>query len=121
VAFFFPLAPAQATPPLPLDLAEIQAAGKLTRVGGSNVAGRPCNLWRYNGYLNRAGMVCADNQGTILQLTPDGRRTPLFAITSLTYARQDPRWFTIPPDYQIASLPGEGGLAVPVAPPAPAH
>ncbi len=123
VAFFFPLSPGHASPPLPLDLADLQATAKLNRVGGANVAGRPCNLWRYNGYLNRSGMVCATNDGIVLQLTPDGRHTPLFSVVSITFARQDPRWFTIPPDYQIASLPGEGGVAVAPAPPAqpPAH
>jgi hypothetical protein len=121
VAFFFPLAPAQAQPPLPLDLAELEVGGKLVRIGSANVAGRACNLWRYNGYLNRAGLVCATDQGTILSLTPDGRRTPLFQVVSIVFARQDPRWFTIPPDYQIASLPGEGGLAVPTQPAPPAR
>jgi hypothetical protein len=119
VAFFFPLSPGQASPPLPLDLVDLQATAKLNRVGASIVAGRPCNLWRYNGYLNRSGMVCATNDGVVLQLTPDGRRTPLFSVISITFARQDPRWFTIPPDYQIASLPGEGGLAVAPAPAQP--
>jgi hypothetical protein len=120
VAFFFPLSPGQASPPLPLDLADLQATAKLNRVGAANVAGRPCNLWRYNGYLNRSGMVCATNDGIVLQLTPDGRKSPLFSVISITFARQDPRWFTIPPDFQIASLPGEGGVAVAPAPPAPA-
>ena len=121
VAFFFPLSPGQATPPLPLDLSDLQATAKLNRIGAANVAGRPCNLWRYNGYLNRSGMVCATSDGVVLQLTPDGRRTPLFTVVSITFARQDPRWFTIPADYQIASLPGEGGLAVAPTPAPPAH
>ncbi|HWE46184.1 MAG TPA: hypothetical protein VG407_09150 [Caulobacteraceae bacterium] len=123
VAFFFPLSPGQASPPLPLDLVDLQATAKLNRIGAANVAGRPCNLWRYNGYLNRSGIVCATSDGIVLQLTPDGRHSPLFSVVSITFARQDPRWFTIPPDYQVASLPGEGGLVAAPAPAAapPAH
>jgi hypothetical protein len=118
VAFFFPLALGEVNPPLPLDFAEMQGATRLNRIGSSSVAGRPCALWRYVGYLNRNGVVCATAEGVVLQLVPDGRKTPLFQVLTITFARQDPRWFAVPPDYQIASLPGVGGVAQP--PPAAA-
>jgi hypothetical protein len=122
LALFFPLAQTQTPPPLPLNLLDLQSPNvRLARIGGSNISGRACNLWRYNGYLNRSGIVCATNDGVILSLTPDGRHSPLFQVISITFARQDPRWFTIPGDYQIASLPGEGGLGAAAPPPAPAH
>jgi len=111
VAFLFPLSPSEANAPVPLDLSSM-AGARLTRMGGSRVAGRPCTLHRYVGYLGRSGQLCASQEGLILQLTPDGRRSPLFQVMSITFARQDQRWFNPPPDYQLSALPGTGGIAV---------
>lgn len=116
LAFVFPLAAEEAGAPVPLDLASMQGA-KLNRIGGSSVAGRSCALWRYTGYLGRSGVVCATPEGLVLQLTPDGRDRPLMQVLTLTPARQDPKWFVPPPDYQISVLPGTGGIPAPVAPP----
>ena len=85
----------------------------------SELAGHPIylkleNLQRTGAFKERGAL------NRLLQLTPDGRKSPLFSVISITFARQDPRWFTIPPDFQIASLPGEGGVAVAPAPPTPA-
>jgi hypothetical protein len=117
LAFVFPLAAEEANAPVPLDLSALQGA-RLNRIGGSSVAGRPCGLWRYTGYLGRNGVVCATDDGLVLQLTPDGRSSPLMQVLTLTQARQDPSWFRPPPDYQLAVVPGAGGIAaaVPVAP-----
>lgn len=110
VALVFPLPGGEAGAPLPLELGLLGQAQRLTRIGSSTVAGRPCALWRYVGYLGHSGQVCATAEGLILELKPDGRPTPLFQVQSLTLGRQDPRWFGIPADYQIAALPGTGGL-----------
>ena len=64
-------------------------------------------------------MVCATDDGVVLQLTPDGRPTPLFEVETLDYAPQNPRWFLPPPEYQIAVLPGIGGIAKLQPAPAP--
>jgi len=56
--------------------------------------------------------VCVSADGLILQQTPDGRRSPLFQVLSITYAKQEQRWFMPPPDYQVSALPGTGGIAV---------
>lgn len=118
LALVFPLPREGAQSPVPLDLSAFAGAGRMTRIGGSSVAGRPCALWRYAAYLGRSGVLCATGDGLVLQLTPDGRSTPLFQVETLDLARQDPRWFAAPPDYQIAALPGLGGVAKP-APAAP--
>jgi len=110
VAFLFPLSPSEANAPVPLDIAAF-AGARLTRMGGSRVAGRPCTLHRYAGYLGRSGVICASADGLVLQMTPDGRRTPLFQVASITFARQEARWFVPPPNYQLSALPGTGGIA----------
>jgi hypothetical protein len=113
LALVFPLPREAADLPLPLDLAEFGGAGRISRLGAASVAGRPCALWRYVGYLGRNGIVCATAEGVVLQLKPDGRPTPLFEVETIEMARQDPRWFLPPPDYQVAALPGLGGAAKP--------
>jgi len=117
IAFVFPLAQEEVAQPLPLDLRVMQdGKARLNRIGASSVAGRSCQLWRYLGYLGRSGTICATAEGVVLQLTPDGRQTPLFQVLTLVQTMQDPRWFTVPPDYEITALPGMGGLAVRPAP-----
>lgn len=111
VAFLFPLAAAEVNAPIPLDVSAFGAA-RMTRMGASRVAGRPCTLQRYTGYLGRSGVICASSEGLVLQMTPDGRRSPLFQVMSITFTRQDNRWFTPPTDYQLSALPGTGGIAV---------
>jgi hypothetical protein len=113
LALVFPLPREAADLPVPLDLAELGGAERMSRMGSASVAGRPCAQWRYVGYLGRNGVVCATAEGIVLQLKPDGRPTPLFEVETLEMARQDPHWFLPPPDYQIAALPGLGGAAKP--------
>jgi hypothetical protein len=116
VAFLFPLSQAEVNPPVPLDVSAFGST-RMTRMGASRVAGRPCNLMRYSGYGGRSGVICASQDGLVLQMTPDGRRQPLFQVMSITYARQENRWFVPPPDYQLSALPGTGGIAArPAAP-----
>lgn len=114
LAMLFPLAPQEVNAPLPLDLAAFGEA-RVTRLGSANVAGRPCGVWRYTGYLGGSGTACATAEGVVLQFKPDGRRTPLFQATAVTFARQDPKWFIVPPDYQLSVLPGVGGVVAPRA------
>lgn len=114
LALVFPLGPETAETPLPLDLRSFGAQQGLTRIGASQAAGRPCALYRYVATQGRGGVVCATAEGVVLQLTPDGRPTPLFAVESLDYAPQDPHWFFPPPEYQVAVLPGLGGAAKPL-------
>lgn len=111
VAFLFPLAAAEVNAPVPLDVAQF-AAARLTRMGSSTIAGRPCQLQRYTGYLGRSGVICVSQDGLVLQMTPDGRQSPLFQVMSITFAKQEQRWFSPPPDYQLSALPGVGGIAV---------
>jgi hypothetical protein len=118
LAFFFPLPREETNPPLPLDFDQLQSATRLTRMGGSSVAGRGCTLWRYAGYLGRSGVACASPDGVVLQFTPDGRKTPLFQVLTFTPGRQEASWFVPPPDYQTSVLPGTGGFT-PAAAPAP--
>jgi hypothetical protein len=111
VAFLFPLAAAEVNAPVPLDISAF-AGARLTRMGASRVAGRPCTLHRYVGYLGRSGQLCASQEGLVMQMTPDGRRSPLFQVMSITFAKQEQRWFIPPPNYQLSALPGTGGIAV---------
>lgn len=125
LAMLFPIVQTEASAPLPLDLSMFGQA-RLSRLGSANVAGRPCAVWRYADHLGTSGTACATAEGVVLQLKPDGRRTPLFQATSVTFARQDPKWFVVPPDYQVAVLPGVGGVvgpraAAPAAPAVPAR
>jgi hypothetical protein len=113
LALVFPLGPDTAETPLPIDLRGFSAQQALTRIGASSVSGRPCALYRYAALQGRGGVVCATADGIVLELTPDGRPTPLFEVDSLDYAPQDPRWFLPPPEYQVAVLPGLGGAAKP--------
>lgn len=110
VAFLFPLAPSEANAPVPLDVSAFTGA-RLTRMGASRVGGRPCTLQRYVGYQGRSGVICTSAEGLVMQMTPDGRRSPLFQVMSITFAKQDQRWFNPPPDYQLSALPGTGGIA----------
>lgn len=112
LALVFPLGPETAETPLPLDLRQFSAQ-TLTRIGASQEAGRPCALFRYVAAQGRGGVICATADGIVLQLTPDGRPTPLFEVESLDYAPQNPRWFLPPPEYQVGVLPGLGGAAKP--------
>jgi hypothetical protein len=111
IALVFPLGPDAAETPLPTELAGFDPKSAPTRIGASQAGGRPCTLYRYTGAGGRRGVVCATNDGIVLQLTPDGRPSPLFEAESLDLAPQDPRWFAIPPEYQISALPGLGGAA----------
>lgn len=111
VAFLFPLAANETNAPVPLDVSAFTGA-RLTRMGASRVGGRPCTLNRYAGYLGRSGVICVSQEGLVMQMTPDGRRSPLFQIMSITFTKQDQRWFTPPANYQLSALPGTGGIAV---------
>jgi len=113
LAFVFPLAREEAMAPLPLDLAQFKGA-RLTRIGASNVAGRPCAVWRYAGWLGGSGTACATSEGLVFQVQPDGRKTPVFQVLSITFSRQDAKWFAPSPDFQVAAVPGAGGTAPPL-------
>jgi hypothetical protein len=115
----FPLGADAADTPLPIEISDFPSQAGLTQIGASQAAGRPCALYRYAGLNGKRGVVCATDDGVVLQLTPDGRPTPLFEVETLDYARQDPHWFLPPPEYQIAVLPGIGGVARPQPAPAP--
>lgn len=111
VAFLFPLAAQEVNAPIPMEVSAF-AGARMTRMGGSRVGGRACTLYRYVGYLGRNGQLCASADGLVMQLKPDGRKEPLFQVLSITFAKQDQRWFTPPPDYQVSAVPGTGGIAV---------
>ena len=111
VAFLFPLAQAETNAPVPIELGAF-ANARMTRMGGSRVAGRPCTLYRYVGYLGRNGTTCVSADGLVLQLIPEGRRSALYQVLSITYAKQEARTFQPPPDFQVSALPGTGGITV---------
>jgi hypothetical protein len=111
LALVFPLGAEAAETPLPAEIADFPSQAGLTQIGASQAAGRPCKLYRYAGANGKRGVVCATDDGVVLQLTPDGRPTPLFEVETLDYAPQNPRWFLPPPEYQLAVLPGIGGVA----------
>ena len=117
LAFIFPVAQEEVNAPLPLDFAEFAAAQRVTRMGGSNIAGRACALWRFVGYLGRSGVACVTADNLVLQIMPDGRKSPILQVLTLTTARQDQTWFQVPPEYQISVVPGAGGPRI-AAPPA---
>ncbi|MCR6661054.1 MAG: hypothetical protein NVV72_17630 [Asticcacaulis sp.] len=111
LALVFPLDRTEGILPLPLDLSILAQQSTLKVVGASLVAGRPCRLMEFSGYLNQSGMVCASSDNIILQMTQKGRRDALFEVLELSAARQDPKWFRTPPDYQVAVVPGIGGAS----------
>jgi hypothetical protein len=116
VAFLFPLQQTEIAPPVPLDISAFGAT-RMTRMGASTVGGRPCALQRYAGYLGRSGVICVSADGLVMQMTPDGRRQPIFQVMSIDFGKQDNRWFVPPPDYQLSALPGTGSIAArPAAP-----
>ena len=81
--------------PLPTELEGFDPKSAPMRIGASQAAGGPARsiaMWARGG---RKGVVCATGDGIVLQLTPDGRPTPLFEVESLDWAPQDPRWFAI--------------------------
>ena len=119
LALVFPLGADAADTPLPTELSDFPNQAGLTQIGASQAAGRPCALYRYVGANGKRGVVCATADGIVLQLTPDGRPTPLFEVETLDYAPQNPGWFLPPPEYQIAVLPGIGGIAKLQPAPAP--
>ncbi len=113
-ALVFPLDHAEAVLPLPLDFATLTAAGAQTQpVGASIVNGRSCRLMSFSAYLNQAGMICVSPDNLILRMTSSGRRDPLFEVTDMAVAKQDPKWFRTPPEYQLAVVPGIGGASAP--------
>ena len=120
LALVFPLGSDPVETPLPATLSDFPAGADLTRIGASDAAGRPCALYRYTGAGGKLGTVCATDDGVVLRLTPDGRPTPLYEVQTLDYGPQDPRWFLPPAEYQIAVLPGIGGIVRPQPAPAPA-
>ena len=111
IALVFPLDHNEGIVPLPLDLSVMARQGTLKVVGASMVAGRSCRLIEFTGYLGQAGIVCASMDNIILQMTRKGRNQPLFQVTDIVVARQDPKWFRAPPDYQLSVLPAIGGAS----------
>ncbi|MGN6210699.1 hypothetical protein [Asticcacaulis sp.] len=111
LALVFPLDRTEGILPLPLDLSILARQSTLKVVGASLVSGHPCRLMEFSGYLNQSGMVCASSDNIILQMTQKGRRDALFEVLELSAARQDPKWFRTPPDYQVAVVPGIGGAS----------
>ncbi|MDC7681790.1 hypothetical protein PQU92_00770 [Asticcacaulis sp. BYS171W] len=112
LALVFPADRGAALLPLPIDMASMEARGAVLKpMGASLLAGQPCRLIEFSGYLNQSGVICVNAAGLILQMTQKGRNAALFQVSSLTTGAQDAKWFSIPPDYQTVALPGVGGAA----------
>ncbi len=114
VALVFPLDRADGVVPLPVDLSVLANASTLKPVGASMVAGKSCRLMEFANYLGQAGMICVSADNVVLQMTKQGRKEPLFQVTDIVVAKQDPSWFRTPPDYQVAVLPAIGGASASV-------
>ena len=115
-ALVFPLDRAKSIVPLPIDLSVLTAGATLKPVGASLVAGRSCRLMSFSAYLGQSGMICVSAENVILQMTKQGRKEPLFQVSDIVIAKQDPSWFRTPPDYQVAVLPAIGGAGAAVTP-----
>lgn len=98
---------------LPLEEARLTPGTRLKVMGGSTVGRRPCTLKSYTGHLGRNGIMCVTREGLILQMTPQGRKSPVFQVETLSLTRQEPRWFAVPPDYQLTVAPAMGGARTP--------
>lgn len=120
VALVFPLDRADGIVPLPVDFSILAKSAAVKAVGASMVAGRSCRLMEFSNYLGQAGMVCVSADNVILQMTKQGKKEPLFQVTDIVVAKQDPQWFRTPPDYQVAVLPAIGGASASTSALAPA-
>ncbi len=111
VALVFPLDRADGIIPLPVDLSVMANSATLKAFGASMVAGRSCRVMEFTNYLGQSGMICVNADNVILQMTKQGKNEPLFQVTDIVVAKQDPQWFRTPPDYQVAVLPAIGGAS----------
>lgn len=117
LALVFPLDRADAIIPLPLDLSIMARTAKFKPMGAALVGGRSCKVMAFSDYLGQSGVICVSAENIILQMTKQGRREPLFEVTDIIVAHQDPKWFRAPPDFQVAVVPGIGGASASVNPP----
>jgi len=111
IALVFPLDRADGVIPLPLDLTVLVRQATLKVVGASMVGGRSCRLIEFSNYLNQSGLLCANPENVILQMTRKGHRDPLFEVLDLAVGPQDPQWFRTPAGYQVAVVPVIGGAS----------
>ncbi len=109
LAYVFPMPTAQGVVPLPLDHHQLMAAERLRRLGADNVAGVPCDLYRYQNYQGTSGEACVAKEGVVLRLRPDGRKDPVMQIERIVFMPQEDSYFQLPPTYSRVALPGIGG------------
>jgi hypothetical protein len=77
----------------------------LTRGGGNKVAGFPCTDWSW-AEDGETHTVCATSDGVLLRLVIGG--TTVVEARTVTYRKQKPELFEVPPRYSPALAP-EGG------------
>lgn len=111
LALVFPLDRNEPILPLPLDLGALSARATVKPVGTATLAGKPCRVMAFSGYLNQSGTLCASADNIILQMTKQGHNEPLFQVSEIAMAHQDAKWFRPPTGYQIAVMPGLGGAS----------
>lgn len=104
-------------------------AGTGTKIGQSEVADQPCDLWQVDPPARRkitAAVACITPDGIALRTEAEinGQKRALYEVQSLTRGPQDPSRFQLPPGVQVVKVPkGKLGtlLGLPgAAAPAPA-
>lgn len=81
---------------------EPEKSVQLTRRGDSKVAGLPCTDWSWQ-EESETRTVCATQDGVPLRLEIDG--TTVVEARSVTYGKQKPDLFDVPPGYRPALAP----------------
>lgn len=77
----------------------------MTPAGSATVAGHRCDIWRVSN-PDGQGTVCLTRDGVLLraQGKHEGKQGMLEA-TAVSYTRQDPARFRLPPEYRSVTLP----------------
>lgn len=85
-------------------------SGNGTRVGQSEVAGEPCDLWKVEPQANLGSVAttaCITTDGIALRTEAEikGKRQVVYEATQVTRAPQDPSLFELPKDVQVVKVP----------------
>lgn len=115
---------------IPPEYAVGALSGEGVRVGESQVAGEPCDLWKVDAETRKevgkkigptTACITADGIALRTEAEIDGHTRVLYEATEVTRGPQDPALFQLPPGVQVMNisksklggalnLPGLGGL-----------
>ncbi|MFS8042171.1 MULTISPECIES: hypothetical protein [Xanthobacter] len=117
---------------LPPEYALGALSGSGLRVGESQVAGEPCDLWKLDTQMSTSvgpTTACITPDGIALrtEVEVQGRKQTVFEALKLTRAPQDPKLFQLPAGVQVMKVPkgkigtalGLPGLGAPLLDPVP--